>query len=154
MSKTSENEKKRSLAKDLYLAGSSMQEVADKVGVSRQTVSKWSTSDGWAETRAAKNITRPELVNKLLRAIDRLITQVNESEDPAMLAGLGDKLSKLSSVIQKLDKKTTIVDTIDVFMAFSKWLEYRSQTDSEITPELLKQINKLQDQYILENISK
>lgn len=154
MSKTLENEKKRSLAKDLYLAGSSMQEVADKVGVSRQTVSKWSAADGWAETRAAKNITRPELVNKLLRAIDKLITQVNESEDPTMLAGLGDKLSKLSSVIQKLDKKTTIVDTIDVFMAFSKWLEYRSQTDSEITPELLKQINKLQDQYILENISK
>ena len=39
-------------------------------------------------------------------------------------------------------------------MAFSKWMEYRSQTDRDITPELLKAINKYQDKYILETMSK
>ena len=150
----SENEKKRALAKDLYVSGYSIQDLADKIGVTRQTVGKWCKEDGWQEIRAAKNITRPELVNKLLLAINKLIDQVNDSQDANMIAGLGDKLSKLSSVIQKLDKQTTVFDSIDVFMAFSKWLEYRAQTDSEITPELRKTINKLQDQYILEQINK
>ena len=154
MSKSKENEKKKALAKDLYVSGYSLQDLADKIGVTRQTVGKWCKEDGWQEIRAAKNITRPELVNKLLLAINKLIDQVNESEDANLIAGLGDKLSKLSSVIQKLDKQTTVVDSIDVFMAFSKWLEYRAQTDSEITPELRKTINKLQDQYILEQINK
>lgn len=145
-------EKKKSLARSLYLAGMEQTEIADKVGVSRVTVSKWCTADGWKEARAAKQITRPELVNKLLLTIDTLIEQVHQSEDPNMIAGLGDKLAKLSSVIEKLDKKANVVDAIDVFMAFSRWLEYRSQTDPEITPELLKAINKYQDKYLIESM--
>ena len=146
-------EKKRSLARTLFLAGMEQTEIADKVGVSRVTISKWCVADGWKEARAAKNITRPELVNKLLLTIDKLIEQVNSSEDPTMIAGLGDKLSKLSSVIEKLDKKANVVDAIEVFMAFSRWLEYRSQTDREITPELIKAINKYQDKYLIESMS-
>lgn len=145
-------EKKKSLARTLFLAGMEQTEIADKVGVSRVTISKWCAADGWKEARAAKNITRPELVNKLLLTIDRLIEQVNASEDPTMIAGLGDKLSKLSSVIEKLDKKANVVDAIEVFMAFSRWLEYRSQTDREITPELIKAINKYQDKYLIESM--
>lgn len=148
-----ELEKKRSLARTLFLAGMEQTEIADKVGVSRVTISKWCVADGWKEARAAKNITRPELVNKLLLTIDKLIEQVNGSEDPTMIAGLGDKLSKLSSVIEKLDKKANVVDAIEVFMAFSRWLEYRSQTDREITPELIKAINKYQDKYLIESMS-
>lgn len=91
-------------------------------------------------------------MNKLLLTIDTLITQVNESDDPALIAGLGDKLAKLSSVIDKLDKKANVVDAIEVFMAFSKWLEYRSQTDPEVTPELMRVINKYQDMYITEQM--
>lgn len=145
---------KKSTAKALYLSGMSMEEIADKVGVTRPTISRWAAADEWKKARAARNITRPELVNKLLLAIDNLIEQVNESKDPTLLGSLGDKLSKLSSVIQKLDKKTSVVDTIDVFMAFSKWLEFRAKSDTEITPELLKVINKYQDIYIAEQLNK
>ena len=145
-------EKKKSLARTLYLSGMEQQEIAEKVDMSRVTISKWCSAEGWKEARAAKNITRPELVNKLLLTIDTLITQVNESDDPALIAGLGDKLAKLSSVIEKLDKKANVVDAIEVFMAFSKWLEYRSQTDPEVTPELMRVINKYQDMYITEQM--
>ena len=147
-----ETEKKKSLARSLYLAGMEQNEIAEKVDVSRVTISKWCNAEGWKEARAAKNVTRPELVNKLLLTIDKLITEVNESEDPSLIAGLGDKLAKLSSVIEKLDKKANVVDAIEVFMAFSKWLEYRSQTDPEVTPELMRVINKYQDMYITEQM--
>ena len=102
--------------------------------------------------KGGKNVTRPELVNKLLLTIDTLITQVNESNDPALVAGLGDKLAKLSAVIEKLDKKANVVDVIEVFMAFSKWIEYRSTIDPEVTPELVRAINKYQDLYITEQM--
>lgn len=147
-----ETEKKKSLARSLYLAGMEQNEIAEKVDVSRVTISKWCNAEGWKESRAAKNITRPELVNKLLLTIDKLITEVNESEDPSLIAGLGDKLAKLSSVIEKLDKKANVVDAIEVFMAFSKWLEYRATIDPTVTPELIKTINKFQDMYLTEQM--
>ncbi|PXX24853.1 MULTISPECIES: DUF1804 family protein [Prevotellaceae] len=147
-----ETEKKKSLARSLYLAGMEQNEIAEKVEVSRVTISKWCNADGWKEARAAKNVTRPELVNKLLLTIDKLITEVNESEDPSLIAGLGDKLAKLSSVIEKLDKKANVVDAIEVFMAFSKWLEYRATIDPTVTPELIKTINKFQDMYLTEQM--
>ena len=127
-------------------------EIAEKVEVSRVTISKWCNADGWKEARAAKNVTRPELVNKLLLTIDKLITEVNQSEDPSLIAGLGDKLAKLSAVIEKLDKKANVVDAIEVFMAFSKWLEYRATIDPSVTPELIKTINKFQDMYLTEQM--
>lgn len=147
-----ETEKKKSLARTLYMAGLGQNEIADKVDVSRVTVSKWCNTEGWKEARAAKNVTRTELVNKLLLTIDTLITQVNDSKDPALVAGLGDKLAKLSAVIEKLDKKANVVDVIEVFMAFSKWIEFRSTVDPEVTPELIKAINKYQDLYITQQM--
>ena len=147
-----EIEKKKSLARSLFLSGMEQTEIAEKVDVSRVTISKWCTADGWKEARAAKNVTRPELVNKLLLTIDTLITQVNESNDPALVAGLGDKLAKLSAVIEKLDKKANVADVIEVFMAFSQWIEYRSTIDPEVTPELVRAINKYQDLYITEQM--
>lgn len=147
-----ESENKKAVARQLYMSGMGMEEIADRIGTSRPTVSRWCQGGGWKETRAAQNITRPELVNKLLLAIDNLLTQVSGSDDPTLIAGLGDKLAKLSSVIEKLDKKANVVDAIEVFMAFSKWLEYRSQTDPEVTPALMRVINKYQDMYITEQM--
>jgi predicted transcriptional regulator len=154
MATKAENEKKKELARALFMSGTPQEEIADKVGVSRVSVSKWCTTEGWKEARAARNITRPELVNKLLLTIDKLIEQVSQSEDASQLAGLGDKLSKLASVIQKLDKQANVVDAVEVFMAFNKWLKFRAATDPEVTPELLKAINKYQDKFLIESMSK
>lgn len=147
-----ETEQKKKLARTLYLAGKEQQEIADTVGVSRVTVSKWCNAEGWRETRAATNITRPELVNKLLLTINNLLEEVNKSDDPTVLASLPDRLTKLAAAVEKLEKKASIVDVIEVFMAFSQWLEYRAQTDPAVTPELMKTINRLQDLYITEQM--
>lgn len=136
------------------MSGMEMTEIAAKVDVSRVTISKWCNADGWKEARAAKNITRPELTNKILLSIDKLLEEANNSDDPALVAGLADKLAKFSAVIEKLDKKANIIDAIDVFKAFSGWLEFRAQTDPSITLELIQQVNHLQDMFIIESIGK
>ena len=150
MATKKELEDKREYARLLFMQGETQKVIAEKVGVSAVTINKWVAVNGWQEQRAASNITRPELVNKLLHTIDRLIEQVNESEDPEAMAGLGDKQAKLSTTIERLDKKASIVDVIEVFMAFSKWMQFRMSFDDEITPELLKTINKYHDLYINE----
>ena len=94
-----ELEEKREFARLLFMQGEQQKIIADKTGVSAQTITKWVNDGGWQEQRAASNITRPELVNKLLLTINRLIEQVNESEDPEAINGLGDKLAKLSTTI-------------------------------------------------------
>ena len=144
-----ELENKKSLARTLYISGVEQNDIADKVGVSKNTVSKWCVAECWKEQRAATHITRPELVNKVLATIDTLLTQIQRSNDAELIASAPDKLAKLAAVIQKLDKKANTVDAIEVFMAFSKWLEFRSATDPEVTPELIKAINMYQDKYII-----
>lgn len=148
-----ELENKKALGRTLFLSGMELTEIAERISVSRQTVSKWANTEGWKEARAAKSITRPELVNKLLLTIDKLITSVNESEDPSLIAGLGDKLAKLSSVIEKLDKKANVVDAIEVFMAFNRWIQDQACYDPEITPELIKAINKYQNLFLKDKMT-
>lgn len=152
MSTRYEFEKKKSLARVLFLSGMDQKDIAEKVEVSAMSISKWVKAGNWKEARAAKNVTRPELVNKLLLTIDDLITKVQQSGDVMSMAKLGDRLSKLASTIEKLDKKANVVDVIEVFMAFSKWLEYRSQSDETLTPELIRTFNKYQDLYITEQM--
>lgn len=151
--KKADLENKKSLGRSLYLSGMELTEISERLSISRQSLSKWANSDGWKEARAAKNITRQELVNKLLLTIDRLITSVNESEDPTAIASLGDRLAKLSSVIEKLDKKANVVDAIEVFMAFNRWIQDKASHDAEITPALIKAINKYQDEFLAEKMS-
>lgn len=105
MATKKEFEEKREYARLLFMQGETQKVIAEKVGVSAVTINKWVAENGWQEQRAAANITRPELVNKLLHTIDKLIEQVNESDDPEAMAGLGDKLAKLSTTIERLDKK-------------------------------------------------
>lgn len=151
--KKTELENKKQLGRSLYLSGMEQQEIAERLGVSRVTISNWAAKEGWKEARAAKNITRPELVNKLLLTIDGLIESVNKSEDPTLIGSLADKLSKLSAVVEKLDKKANVVDAIEVFMAFNKWLQYNSEFDPEITPELIKTINKFQNRFLMDKMA-
>ena len=148
-----ELENKKALGRTLFLSGMELTEIAERISVSRQTVSKWANGEGWKEARAAKNITRPELVNKLLLTIDKLITSVNESDDPTLIAGLGDRLAKLSSVIEKLDKKANVVDAIEVFMAFNRWIQDQACYDPEITPELIKAINKYKNLFLKDKMT-
>ena len=97
MATKKEFEEKREYARLLFMQGETQKVIAEKVGVSAVTINKWVAENGWQEQRAAANITRPELVNKLLHTIDKLIEQVNESDDPEAMAGLGAKLAKLSA---------------------------------------------------------
>ena len=149
---TKDQEKKKELARVLYFNFETQAAIAEKVGVSKVTVNKWIATTGWKEQRAAKAVTRPELVNKVLKNIANLLDDASNPDKNAS-PDIADKLSKLASAVSKLDKKANVVDCVDVFISFHAWLSNRSEFDKKITPDLIKQINALQDLYVSERMN-
>ena len=143
------SEDKKELAELLFMQGMQQNTIADKVGASANTVGKWAKEGLWAEKRTAQTLTRKEVVNNVLRSINRLAERLGEA-DISEVGSVADQLSKLSATIDKLDKEASVVDFIECFMAFGRWLEYQAETDPEITAEFRKMVNKYQNQYVLE----
>lgn len=154
MKKKQELEEKKQLARQYYMQGSLQNDIAERIGVSRATVCKWVEDGKWATIRAGVQITRPELVNKALCAVNKLLDQIYESNDPELICKLPDQLAKFASFIEKLDKKASVVSTIDVFIAFEKWIEHRATYDKEITPEFLKALHKYHNIYVQQSMDK
>ena len=154
MATKKELQDKKDIARLYFMQGETRRDIAERIGVSDVTVGKWAESEQWDVKRAAVSVSRPELVNKLLRTINTMLDNVEKSGDPDLIAGLADKLSKFASVIEKLDKKATVVNHMETFMALNKWLEHRQSFDKKITPELIRTIAHYQDLFISEQIAK
>ena len=148
-----ELETKKELARMYYMQGETQKSIALKTGVSEQTVGKWVEKEGWAAKRAGMNITRPELVNKSLAALNKILDQVYESNDMELIGALPDKLVKFAAAIEKLDKKSNIVSVMDAFMSFSGWVQKRASYDREVTTDFILTLTKYQDLYVNEHIN-
>ncbi|MBQ9296822.1 MAG: helix-turn-helix domain-containing protein [Paludibacteraceae bacterium] len=141
--KTLEQAQRQELARMYFMQGMKQKEIADKVGVSRNTICAWIRDGKWDTVRAAKTITRSELVKKMLNDLD---------EKLATGQWTADEIIKVASAIEKLDKQTSIVTITEVLTAFNQWLVSRMQVDSELTPEIVKIINTYQDKFISEKL--
>ncbi len=137
-----ELEKAKELARLYYNMGESQQVIAEKVGVSRNTVGKWITENGWDVIRAAQRLTRGEVAQKMLAKISSRLDDNDWSPDD---------LAKAASAIEKLDKQTNVVTIIEVFAIYNQWLSSRMALDSELTPELMRVMTKYQDIFVAES---
>ena len=142
--KTLEQTQRQELARMYFMQGMKQKEIADKVGVSRNTICAWIRDGKWDTVRAAKTVTRSELVRKMLQDLDEKLTSGKWT---------ADDIVKVAAAIEKLDKQTNIVTIIEVFTSFNQWLVSRMQVDSELTPEVVKIINTYQDKFISEKLS-
>lgn len=152
MATKKELEQKKELARLYYMQGETQKSIAAKVGVSETTVGKWADKEDWEARRAGVSITRPEIVNKTLVYINKLLDKYNKANDIDIkdVGRVIDQIVKLSAVIERIDKKANVVDAIEVFTALNHWLEERMAWDEKVTLELLRTINYYQDLYISE----
>ncbi len=133
-------EKMKELAYIYYMSGMTYKEIMSRVGIgSNKTLTKWVDEEGWKAKRAAKTISRPELVNKALMKINEKL----ESNDWS-----ADELSKLAALIEKLDKQDSPVAAMSVFMQFGKYLSTQSTTNKDVDISFIKKVNKYQDAFI------
>ena len=119
------NSQKKQWAQTLYLRENLTQlEIAERVGVSRVTVSKWVRDGKWEEQKAGITLTRQEQVANLYRQvaeINRTIATRHEGERFPN-SKEADILGKLSAAIRNMEQETGIADIISVMTAFVEWL--------------------------------
>ena len=136
----------------LYMQGTPQNIIAEKVGVSKNTVNAWVTTGCWAEKKIAQSLTRKQVVNNILRSINNVAENLGNNKDITDIGGTSDRLAKLAATIKTLDKEVSAVDYMECFMNFGKWLEGRSEIDPEVTPQLCMTVNDLQNKFVIETL--
>lgn len=142
------NTQKKEWAKTLYLRENlTQQEIADRVGVSRVSVSNWVRAGKWEEQKAGITLTRQEQVANLYRQvaeINRTIAARPEGER-FPTSKEADILGKLAAAISKMEQEVGIADKISVLTDLINWLR-------PIDLEKAKEITRLADAYIKDKL--
>lgn len=124
---TSKSDNTRQLARSLYIhENRTQQEIADAVGVSRQTVIRWAQADKWEEFKTSITLTREEQIKNLHRQIaeiNRIIAERGAEDGPRHATTKeADIINKLSGAIEKLEKEVSVQDIVSVGNKFIGWL--------------------------------
>ena len=142
------NAQKKEWAKTLYLKENlTQQEIADRVGVSRVSVSNWVRAGKWEEQKVGLTLTRQEQVANLYRQVAEINKAIQSREEGKRYAtpSEADTLGKLAATIKKLESDVGISDIISVGMRFSDWLRPQD-------PDMTKTFIRLFDQFIKDNL--
>lgn len=139
------NEATKELAYMLFMSGVSQKDIQERCGIgSPVTLNRWINDGGWREKRAAKTITRTELVNGIIK---KILDMLDGEEINA------DALVKLASTIKNLDNQSNVVMVMDVFISFSGWLNQQAAIDKDLTIDIIKLFNKYQDAYVSQKLA-
>lgn len=125
MASTLTKGQKKSIAKELYLHGDyTFEEIADKVGSTRQTVSRWSHEEGWAEIKASMTVGKEKTLKHLYAHVQTINDAIlsREGEERAPTPKEADTIAKLSAAIAKLEQESGIREYVSAGMAFLGWL--------------------------------
>lgn len=145
---------KKEFAYALYMSNELQKVICERVGIAAKTLQSWIQAEGWGERRAAKTVTKSELVNKTLSAMATILDRLNDPKEKVEdLQGLSDQLSKQMSTLQKLDKGSSVIDDMETFMQFNGWLQRRLTVDKELTIDIVKTVNKYQDLFINDRLA-
>ena len=116
---------KKQIAKDLYLySAMTFEEIASRIGSTRQTVSKWSKSEGWDELKSSMTISREQILKNMYRQIDEINAAILSREAGQRFASVkeADTLAKLAAAIDKMERDVGLSDIVSVGMRFCEWL--------------------------------
>nr|DAX71341.1 MAG TPA: terminase ATPase subunit [Caudoviricetes sp.] len=147
--KTDSKIDKRSIARTLYLDGNyTQEEIAVKVGVSRQTIIRWSKEDSWAELKASLSVTPTQLIAQWQQQIAEINRTITSREEGARYAtpAEADAMLKLATSIKKIQDDLGISEVISVCMRFLAWLR-------PLDVEQAKAFNNLMDVFIKDQAS-
>jgi transcriptional regulator with XRE-family HTH domain len=131
-------QQKKEWAGMLYMKDNlTQQEIADKVGVSRQTVSRWVKDEKWEERKVGITLTREQQISNLHRQIMEINRAISEREPDKRFASPSeaDTINKLSSAIKKLETDVGVGEIISTGMKFVTWLR---SFDVDRSKEFLK----------------
>lgn len=131
----------KQIARELYLnTGMTQKEIAIKLSISEQTLSKWVNAGKWEELKAAKSITKEKL---LKQAYEQLAAINNTIEERG---GIPDKqLSDAKGILVKeialLEKNHSISTAVYIMDRFLNYVLSHNQT-------IAKEVSQMQLAFI------
>lgn len=137
-----ERARKKELGKFFFCNSNlSQKEIAAKVGISEVTLSKWVRAENWDKIKASITITKQEQLSRIYDQISAINQKIVELQGGIPTGADADVLSKLASVIEKLEKETSITDVVSVSMKFLEWVR-------KIDTARAKELSSLFDAFI------
>lgn len=101
----------------------SQKEIAERVGISAVTMSKWVNAGNWEKLKVSLTITREEQLESLYRQLAELNKTIAERDgNKFATAAEADTITKLANAIDKFQTETGLNDILSAFKEFLNWL--------------------------------
>jgi transposase len=142
------SEQKKMLAREIYLLGNyTYEEIAQKVGAQRQTISRWAKAGNWDNLKAGMTVTREAILSRMYQQLNNMNSAILEREPSKRHADTkeADVMVKLAAAIKNMETDVGISDIISVGMRFGEFLR-------RIDLEKAKEYVKLWDVFLKEQI--
>ena len=142
------NTQKKTIAKELYLHGDyTLEEIAEKVGVARQTVARWANEEGWKDIKASMTVGKDKMLKNLYAHVQTINDAILDRPEAERIPTPkeADILSKLSASISKIESESGIREYVNAGIAF---LSFVRTTD----PQKAIEISYLWDAFIKDKL--
>lgn len=135
----------KDFARTLYLTDSTatQKEIAQRTGVSEQTLSKWVNADGWDKLRRSKLASRQNALSNAYDQLENLNRVIMAREEDQRFANAkeADTIVKLSAAIRQLETQLSVADVMDIGMHFVQHVR-------QVAPEKTQDVLDLYDSFI------
>lgn len=130
-------QQKKDYAKSLFLHENlTQQEIADRVGVTRRSITRWKEDGKWDDLKVSITITKEEQLKNLynqLKAINEEIA--GRKEKRFATSAEADIITKLANAIEKMEGDIGVSDMISASKKFLTWIRKSDLAKAqELTP--------------------
>lgn len=142
-------DQKKSLAKELYIQGTyTYAEIAEKVGSTRQTISKWAEQGKWEDLKIYMTVGKDKVLRGFYQQLSDIQAAILSREPDKRIASSteADRQIKLASAIKKLENDCGIAGLVDAGMRFCNYMR-------TVDLEEAKKVAKYWDMFLTEQMS-
>ena len=140
------SKQKKDWAKTVYLNEHLTQkEIAERVGISAKTMSKWIAAEKWETLKTSLTITREEQLANLYRQVAAINEAIASREKNERFANSkeADIINKLATAINRMEQETGLVEAVSVCKKILKWIRTSD-------PDKAKEMSFIFDTFIKE----
>jgi predicted transcriptional regulator len=116
---------RKDFARTLFIQGQSKPEIADRAGISENTLSKWVDEEKWDAMRKSLTTTKTEQLSFLYEILAKMTAEgraAMDDDDPKTNPDY-DGITKITRAIERLEKETNVGEMIQTgidFLTFMK----------------------------------
>lgn len=137
------NKEAMQFAMDMYMKGYPQAKIAEILGKSENTISRWKQAHKWDDLKSAQVGMRDRIEVRMLSAIKRISDAMDDPDTSiADQSKLADMLAKTATSLERLKGSDTMSNYLHVFIQFGEWLMNHQPR------EFVLQVTDLQDQFL------